>query len=416
MRWIYNSLVIFSSFILTILAVFHKKTHLFVKGRKSVFSLLKAKIAPEDQVFWFHCASLGEFEQGRPVMEQLKKEFSSCKIVLTFFSPSGYEVRKNYKGADVVCYLPLDTNANAKKFVKIANPAMAVFVKYEFWPNYLQVLKKQRVPTILVSGIFRKEHVFFQWYGLWMRKKLQSFSHFFLQDENSSKLLSAIGFHNHEVIGDTRFDRVYEILREDNRLDFIDEFTQGHYTLVAGSTWKEDEDLLIHYINNVASSEEKFVIAPHNIKAEGIARLKEELEVQTVLYSHKANKDLKDCQVFIIDTVGILTKIYSVADIAYVGGGYTKSGIHNILEPATFGIPVVIGPNHKKFKEAQDLIALKACEVTSNQQEVSQILNELKTKRALRMTKGESALNYIESSLGASDKITAYIEKLVSVK
>jgi 3-deoxy-D-manno-octulosonic-acid transferase len=278
------------------------------------------------------------------------------------------------------------------------------------------VLKKQRVPTILVSGIFRKEHVFFQWYGLWMRKKLQSFSHFFLQDENSSKLLSAIGFHNHEVIGDTRFDRVYEILREDNRLDFIDEFTQGHYTLVAGSTWKEDEDLLIHYINNVASSEEKFVIAPHNIKAEGIARLKEELEVQTVLYSHKANKDLKDCQVFIIDTIGILTKIYSVADIAYVGGGYTKSGIHNILEPATFGIPVVIGPNYKKFKEAQDLIALKACEVTSNQQEVSQILNELKTKRALRMTKGESALNYIESSLGASDKITAYIEKLVSVK
>ena len=187
-------MVIFSGFILRILAIFHKKTHLFVKGRKSVFSLLNTKIASEDQVFWFHCASLGEFEQGRPVMEQLKKELSSCKIVLTFFSPSGYEVRKNYKGADVVCYLPLDTHANAKKFVKIVNPTMAVFVKYEFWPNYLQVLKEQRVPTILVSGIFRKDHVFFQWYGAWMRKKLQSFSHFFVQDENSSKLLSLLDF------------------------------------------------------------------------------------------------------------------------------------------------------------------------------------------------------------------------------
>lgn len=416
MRMIYNSMVVFASYILRILAVFHKKTDLFIKGRKSVFSFLKSKVAPDDQAFWFHCASLGEFEQGRPVIEKLKKEFPNCKLVLTFFSPSGYEVRKNYKGADVVCYLPLDTRANAEKFVKIVNPAMAVFVKYEFWPNYLQALKKYSVPTILVSGIFRKEQVFFQWYGAWMRKKLQSFSHFFLQDENSSKLLSSIGFKNHEVIGDTRFDRVYEILKEDNRLHFIDEFKHDKFTIVAGSTWKEDEELLVHYINNVASPEEKFIIAPHNIKAEGIVRLKEELQVPTVLYSQKENKHLKECQVFIIDTIGILTKIYSFADIAYVGGGYTKSGIHNILEPATFGIPVVIGPNYKKFKEAEDLILLKACEATSNQEEVNHILTVLKTNRELRLHKGEAALHYIEQSLGASDKITAYIEKFSAVK
>jgi 3-deoxy-D-manno-octulosonic-acid transferase len=409
----YNIVVDFASFVLKIVALFHKKTNLFVKGRTSVFSLLKSEIAPEDQVFWFHCASLGEFEQGRPVMEQLKKEFSSCKIVLTFFSPSGYEVRKNYKEADVVCYLPLDTFGNARKFVKTANPAMAVFVKYEFWPNYLEELKKQKIPTILVSGIFRKKQVFFQWYGAWIRKALQSFSHFFVQDENSSELLKSMGFGNIEVIGDTRFDRVYEILKGNNQLDFRDEFTQGFYTLVAGSTWKEDEDLLIHYINNVASSEENFVIAPHNVHPEGIARLKEKLKVPTVLYSQKENKNLGDFQVFIIDTIGILTKIYSVADVAYVGGGYTKSGIHNILEPAAFGIPVVIGPNYKKFKEAEDLIALNACVTTANQEEVNHMFAMLKTNRGLRRKKGEAALCYIEQSLGASDKITAYIQKII---
>ena len=344
-------------------------------------------------------------------MEKLKKEFPHSKIILTFFSSSGYEVRKNYEGADLVCYLPLDTISNAKRFVKLANPSVAIFVKYEFWPNYLDVLKNEKIPTLLVSGIFRKNQVFFQWYGGWMRKVLRSFSHFFVQDEKSSKLLSSIGFKNHTMIGDTRFDRVHEILNENNQLDFIHEFKDDKYTLVAGSTWKEDEALLVHYINHKASPEEKFIIAPHNVEENGIARLKKELQVPAVLYSQREDKSLKDFQVFIVDTIGILTKIYSVADIAYVGGGYTKSGIHNILEPTTFGVPVVIGPNYKKFKEAHDLIALKACTTTSNQSEVNRVLTNLKANSELREEKGRVASNYIERSLGASQIIVAHIGK-----
>ena len=411
MRWLYHSFVIIASIFLRVLAVFHEKIRLFVEGRKDVFSLLEKKISDQDQVFWFHCASLGEFEQGRPVMEKLKKEFPHSKIILTFFSSSGYEVRKNYEGADLVCYLPLDTISNAKRFVKLANPSAAIFVKYEFWPNYLDVLKNEMIPTVLVSGIFRKNQVFFQWYGGWMRKVLRSFSHFFVQDEKSSKLLSSIGFENHTMIGDTRFDRVHEILNENNQLDFIDEFKDDKYTLVAGSTWKEDEALLVHYINHKASPEEKFIIAPHNIEENGIVRLKKELQVPAVLYSQREDKSLKYFQVFIVDTIGILTKIYSVADIAYVGGGYTKSGIHNILEPTTFGVPVVIGPNYKKFKEAHDLIALKACTTTSNQSEVNRVLTNLKANSELREEKGRVASNYIERSLGGSQIIVAHIEK-----
>ena len=411
MNSLYNILVLVIGFLLKIIAVFNKKTHLFIEGRKETFLKLTVEIAKEDHVIWFHCASLGEFEQGRPILEKLKEENPTHKIVLTFFSPSGYEVRKNYEMADVVCYLPLDIKQKAKKFLDIVNPELAVFVKYEFWPNILNELKNRRVQTILVSGIFRKKQSFFKWYGGWMRKSLKVFEHFFVQDEDSKALLNSINFNNVTVSGDTRFDRVYEITKQDNQLLFIEEFKNNKYTLVAGSTWKEDEELLIEYINNIASVDEKFIIAPHNINREAIKKLKNSIIKEAVLFSEKEQQELENKQVFIIDTVGILTKIYSYADAAYVGGGYTKSGVHNVLEPATFGIPILIGPNYHKFNEAVDLVKQEACFTINNSKKLSVLLKKLFQLKDFRKKAGENALKYVMDEIGATTKILYYLKK-----
>jgi len=413
MQFLYNSSIVLVVVILRIIALFNPKIKLFVKGREQVFSKLEREISKTDKVVWVHCASLGEFEQGRPVIEKLKSDFKKHKVVLTFFSPSGYEVQKNYDLADVVVYLPLDTKRNAKKFLKVVHPSVAVFVKYEFWPNLLTQLSVHNIPTLLVSGIFRKEQVFFKNYGGWMRSKLKAFSFFFLQDRSSSDLLTSIGFENNLVCGDTRFDRVYDIISRDNKLDYIDEFVNSSPVLVAGSTWQEDEDLLVDYILNHSKETEKFIIAPHNIKEEGILRLKKSLKGKAVLFSEKEGQSLQDFKVFIIDTVGILTKIYAVADVAYVGGGYTKSGIHNVLEPATFGVPVVIGPNFKKFREAKDLVNLGGVVSTSDHESVNAILKKFSEEDVFRKERGEIALNYIKQSLGASDKIMNYLKTLL---
>ena len=413
MHFIYNLIVLLLGGILKIVALFNDKIQLFVKGRKNVFKKLKEEIRKDDQVAWFHCASLGEFEQGRPVIEGFKEIYPTYKIVVSFFSPSGYEIRKDYEHADVVVYLPLDTIKNAKKLVEIIHPSLTVFVKYEFWPNLLRELNKQKAPTILVSGIFRKEQAFFKNYGKWMRNALQTFAHFFVQDTNSLQLLNDINIKNVTLSGDTRFDRVYDILKRDNQLNFIEEFKGDSYTLVAGSTWKEDEDLLINYINKEAKENEKFIIAPHNVNSDTVKVLKEALLKKTVLFSEKENKELNDYQVFIIDTVGILTKIYSRADVVYVGGGYTKSGIHNVLEPATFGVPIVIGPNYSKFKEASDLISVGACTTITTQEQFTENLIALKEDVNLRKERGDLAVAYIKSSLGASDKILKFIKEIL---
>mgnify|MGYP001392793207 CR=1 FL=1 len=413
MQFLYNISIFLVGGFLRLAAFFSPKIKLFVSGRKNVFDVLKENIQPTDSVFWIHCASLGEFEQGRPLIENLKNKYQNYKVVLTFFSPSGYEVQKNYEFADVVVYLPLDSVSNARNFLKLVHPSVAIFVKYEFWPNMLNKLKKQKTPTLLVSGIFRKEQVFFQSYGSWMRTKLKTFSHFFVQDQDSLKLLENINFTNSTVSGDTRFDRVFDILKRDNTLDFIERFIGDSYVLVAGSTWKEDEDLLVNYIVSKATSDEKFIIAPHNIKAEAIQSLKQSLGDKAVLYSEREGVDLSSFQVFIIDTVGLLTKIYSRAHVAYVGGGYTKSGTHNVLEPATFGIPVVIGPNFIKFKEAQDLVALQGCTVTNSQESVDAVLMGFREDTSSRLKRGKAAQEYIKSSLGASEKISIYIDSVL---
>ena len=409
MNFFYNLLVFVASILLSFIALFNKKIKLFVDGRKETFSKL-SEFNKEDKIIWFHAASLGEFEQARPIIEELKYKYRDYKILVTFFSPSGYEIRKNYNLADVVCYLPLDSKSKAKKFIEQVNPTLAIFIKYEFWPNFLYELKRKEIPTILVSGILRENQIFFKFYGGFIKKSLEAFHHFFVQNNKSKELLESINFKKVTVAGDTRFDRVSKILEQDNSLDFINQFKDNKYTIVAGSTWQEDEELLVNYINNNLSENEKFIIAPHNIKQESILELQKLINKKTVLYSQpRHDLNLKEYQVFIIDTIGILTKIYAAADLAYVGGGL-KTGLHNILEPATFGIPVVIGNKYDKFKEAVDLVKIGGCISIKNQQEFTDNLINLKEDENFRNLTGIINKKYIEDNLGATKLIMNYLK------
>jgi len=409
MNLVYNFAAHIVYSVLSMYGAFNKKIGLFVRGRKETFDKLSV-LNKEDKVVWIHVASLGEFEQARPIIEELKKSHPEHKIVVTFFSPSGYEIRKNYELVDVVCYLPFDTKGRMQKFLQLTHPELAIIVKYEFWPNLLNELKKQEITTILVSGIFRNTQQFFKSYGGWMRKALNTFDYFFLQDESSQKLLGSINLHNTSVSGDTRLDRVVRILEQDNSLDFIKEFKQDSYTVVAGSTWPEGEDLLVNYINE--SVDEKFIIAPHNMNDKAITTLKNSIQKKVLLFSEKEGKDLSSFDVMIVDTIGLLTKIYSYADVVYVGGAF-KTGLHNILEPATFGVPIVIGPKFGKFKEANDLVERKGCISVNDQDEFSGIFQRFKRDADFRKKTGEINQTYIQQNKGATEKIMKYInEKL----
>lgn len=408
MLFLYNIIIIITSFLLKIVALFIPKIKLFVDGRKFVSETLSNKIKPSDKTIWFHTASLGEYEQGLPVIEKIKVKYPNHKIILTFFSPSGFEVRKNNQLADVTVYLPLDTKSNAKKFIEIVHPEMVFFIKYEFWPNYLNELKKLKIKTYLISGIFRENQAFFKWYGGFYRKALQTFNYFFVQTESSKKLLQSIGFNNVKISGDTRFDRVVSILECDNSLDFISKFKNNTITIVIGSSWPKDENLIVNYVNQ-SSNNIKFIIAPHNINDVQISNLKNSITKKVVLFSEKENQDLSNYQVFIIDTIGILTKIYSFADIAYVGGGFGNPGVHNILEPATFGVPIIIGPNFSHFAEAKALVQRKGCISISNQKELNKALDNLISNDDIRQEKGHICSNFVDMNKGATEIILQYI-------
>ncbi len=410
MLFLYNVIIQIAGFLLKIIALFNPKIKLFVEGRKAVFPTLKQKIKPSDKTIWFHAASLGEYEQGLPVIEKIKEEFPSHKIIISFFSPSGYEVRKNNTVADATVYLPLDTKKNAKDFLKLVHPEMVFFIKYEYWINYLSELKKQNTPTYLISGILRENQLFFKWYGGFYRKALDSFTYFFVQNENSKKLLYQLGKTNVTVSGDTRFDRVAAILEKNNTLDFISKFKNNTLTIVIGSSWPKDEILLADFINT-SSLPVKFIIAPHNIKSEQIEQLKKSLTRKTVLFSEKEDKNLADYDVFIIDTIGILTKIYSYADIAYVGGGFGNPGVHNLLEPATFGVPIVIGPNFSHFQEAVALVHIEGALSISNQKELNHVFEDLILNDAFRSEKGHICSTFISMNKGATNSIIKKIEK-----
>ena len=404
MLFLYNLFVVFASQALKLVAIFNPKIKLFVEGRKVVFPTLEQKIKPSDKTIWFHAASLGEYEQGLPVIEKIKEKFPTHKIVVTFFSPSGYEVRKNNTIADVTVYLPLDTKENAKEFLTLVHPELVFFIKYEYWLNYLSELKDLNTPTYLISGIFRENQMFFKWYGGFYRKALDTFTYFFVQNENSKKLLRQLGKANVAVSGDTRFDRVAGILEKDNSLDFISQFKNDTLTIVVGSSWPKDENLLVDFINSNKYNV-KFIIAPHNIKGEQIQQLKNSISKKTVLFSERNDKNLADCDVFIIDTIGILTKIYSYADIAYVGGGFGNPGVHNILEPATYGVPIVIGPNYSHFAEAIALVNLEGCISVSNKKELEAALMSLILIEVERQEKGHICETFVQMNKGATDII-----------
>ena len=411
MNQIYNLIVIVAEQLLKIIALFSPKMKLFVDGRKSVFQTLADKIKLSDKTIWFHAASLGEYEQGLPVIEAIKQQFPSHKILVTFFSPSGFEVRKNNAVANVTVYLPLDTILNAKQFIKLVHPEMAFFIKYEYWPNYLNELKKQQIKTYLISGILRENQAFFKWYGGFYRNALKTFDYFFVQNESSKKLLQSIGFNNVKVSGDTRFDRVVSILERDNSLDFIEQFKDNKTTIVIGSSWPKDETLLVNYINQ-SSDDVKFIIAPHNIKSEQIQELKNSIAKKTILFSDVETRliaSLQENNVFIIDTIGILTKIYSYADIAYVGGGFGNPGVHNILEPATFGVPVVIGPNYSHFTEATALVNMEGCISIQNQIQLNEAFDLLLRNEDERLEKGHICSTFVQMNKGATQTIMHHI-------
>ncbi len=404
MLFLYNIIVRIAGFLLKIIAFFSPKIKLFVEGRKVVFPTLEQKIKPSDKTIWFHAASLGEYEQGLPVIEKVKEKLPQHKIVVTFFSPSGYEVRKNNTVADVTIYLPLDTKKNAQEFLKLVHPDLVFFIKYEYWLNYLSELKKQNTRTYLISGILRENQMFFKWYGSFYRKALDSFTYFFVQNENSKKLLLQLGKTNVAVSGDTRFDRVAAILEKDNTLDFIANFKNDTLTIVIGSSWPKDENLLIAFINS-NNHNVKFIIAPHNIKDDQIQQLKNNITKKTILFSEKENAILAEYDVLIINTIGILTKIYSYSDIAYVGGGFGNPGVHNILEPATFGVPIVIGPNYSHFAEATALVNLEGCISISNKKELDTAFTNLILNEIERQERGHICSTFVQMNKGATNVI-----------
>ena len=410
MKLLYSIGIYIASFVLKCLALFNSKLKQGVDGRKNTFSKLKKAIKPEDKTFWFHCASLGEYEQGLPVFEALKVKHPDYKVVLSFFSPSGYEVRKNTKIADVVVYLPLDTVTNAKQFLDLVHPEYILFVKYEIWPNFLHEIKKRNLNAILISAVFRNDHAFFKWYGSYIKSALFAFKHIFTQDENSKKLLENINYNLVSVSGDTRFDRVSNQLKVDNSVSFIEDFKNDHLCVVFGSSWPEDDKLYLDSINNDSTLDAKFIIAPHNMKPSYISSLKSQLKLKTICFSElKLEDNLANYNVFILDTIGYLSKVYSYADIAYVGGGAGATGLHNILEPAVFGIPILIGKNYEKFPEAKSLIDLGGVTSLESSTAFKATLNALITDDVLRKNQGHVTKSYITSNKGAVLKIMAYL-------
>ncbi|WP_104734723.1 3-deoxy-D-manno-octulosonic acid transferase [Hanstruepera ponticola] len=405
---IYNIAIGLTERLLKFIVLFNQKIKFGVEGRSQTFSTLRNTIQATDKCIWFHCASLGEYEQGLPVFKEIKKLYKSHKIILTFFSPSGYEIRKNTEIADAVLYLPIDTKQNAKRFVNHINPELTVFVKYDIWPNYLNELKKIKGRAILISALFRKNQSYFKWYGRFMRDTLFAFEHIFTQDDKSKKLLKTIGYHNTSVSGDTRFDRVYSQLEQNNSLDFVSEFKAENLCFVAGSTWPEDEDILVDYIN-ISTDTTKFIIAPHNIKSAQIQKLKQSIKKKTILFSEKEGALLHDFQVLIVDTIGLLSKIYFYADIAYVGGAIGTTGLHNILEPAVFGVPVIIGNNHKKFPEAARMIKNAGVLEIKDVEGFKLIMSTLYENKTFLSALGEKNSDFIKKNTGAVVQIMDYL-------
>ena len=383
-------------------ALFSDKPAKMVKGYREVFDLLQRKIDRNAQYIWFHAASLGEFEQGRPLIERIRKEYPQYKILQTFFSPSGYEVRKNYDGADIVCYLPIDTPSNVKKFVDLVNPCMVFFVKYEFWQNYLNTLYKKGIPVYSVSSIFRPNQIFFRWYGKGYQQVLKTFAHLFVQNEESKQLLAGIGVNNTTVVGDTRFDRVLDICAAAKQLPLVQIFKGDALTFVAGSSWGPDEDIFIKYFN--AHPEMKLIIAPHVVNDGHLKEIEAKLQRSSIRYTKATEENVQQADCLIIDCYGLLSSIYRYGEISYIGGGFGV-GIHNVLEAAVYGIPVIFGPNNKKFREAQHLLANKGGFEINGYEDFEQLMNKFLRDEVYLKQSGKAAGDYVKGNAGAMEKI-----------
>lgn len=410
----YNLVICLYWFAIRLVALFgHRKAKLMVNGHKEVWRKLHEGLQPGDRVAWFHAASLGEFEQGRPLMERLRREHPEYKILLTFFSPSGYEVRKNYEGADVIVYLPIDTPLNARRFVREARPSVAFFIKYEFWRNYIERLDHAGVALYSVSSIFRPGQYFFRWYGCGTARSLRCIRHFFVQNEESVTLLRRIGITEATVVGDTRFDRVIDIKHAARPLPFVEEFVASHTdgapeaaanVLIAGSSWGPDEDIIIPYFN--AHRELRLVLAPHVVSEDHLRQIESKLQRPAVRYSQLQSGEVKaaDADCLIIDCYGLLSSIYRYATIAYVGGGFGV-GIHNVPEAAVYGLPVIIGPNNKRFREAQDLLANGGCKEIHSAADFNALMDDFLTHDDLVEDAATASREYIADHAGAADQI-----------
>ncbi len=384
----------------------HPKAKLWCDGRNDLFSKMQSVIDPNDRIIWIHVASLGEFEQGRPLIERFKESHPEYKILLTFFSPSGYEIRKNYEGADYIFYLPIDTPKNARRFLDITHPEIAVFVKYEYWLNLLFELRNRKIKSYIISAIFRPNSIFFRSWGVLWRKALESFDTIFVQDDNSKRLLATLGFDNVVVAGDTRFDRVAAISRNVKPISTIEKFKQDKKLLVAGSTWSQDEDILKSLVEK--HPDVKFIIAPHEVTPTNVSRLSEMFAGRTALYTTANTERLAEAQVLILDTIGILSATYQYGDFAYIGGGFGV-GIHNTLEAAIFAIPIAFGTNYKRFKEATDMVALKACCSISNAQELESWFSSLLNNEDTYNKRCRTAREYTSNQCGATNIISRTI-------
>ncbi|MDO5075358.1 MAG: glycosyltransferase N-terminal domain-containing protein [Bacteroidales bacterium] len=385
----------------------HKKARLMVRGHRAAWRLLQTQIEPGQRYVWFHAASLGEFEQGRPLMERLRREQPDRKILLTFFSPSGYEVRKDYDGADLVCYLPFDTPLNARRFIRLAQPEMAVLIKYEFWRNYIHRLHRREIPVYSVSSIFRPEQVFFRWYGRGYARCLRRITHFFVQNEESIALLQQVGVKDKvSVVGDTRMDRVVQIRQAARPLPLVEKFARGHRVIVAGSTWPPDEALLFAFLER--HEDWRLVIAPHVVSEAHLSEIEAALPGRHLRLSEAESQDLSRYRTLIVDGYGMLSSIYRYATVAYVGGGFGV-GIHNVPEAAVYGVPVVIGPNNQRFREARELIACGGCVEVHTAEDFEHTLQHWEEQPETLAKAGEAAGHYILRNAGAADKVYEHI-------
>jgi len=406
MLLLYNFGIFLYRLLVTTVSPFNEKAKLFINGRKRILETIEKQIDSSKKHIWFHFASLGEFEQGRPVLEEIKQNYPDKNIIVTFFSPSGYEIRKNYALAEGVFYLPLDTKANAEKFIQLINPEVAVFTKYEFWHHYFKTLHSKKIPLVVISGIFRPQQAFFKWYGGFYRNILSYVSHFFVQNTESLDLLKGLNFSNVSLSGDTRFDRVAENARLPKSLPLIEKFCDGYPVFIAGSTWPQDEILLKAFTDRFPLFPEwKLIIAPHEIDPSHIAQILK-LFPEALTYSELTAETVSNQQVLVINNMGMLSGVYQYAQMAYIGGGF-GTGIHNTLEAAAFGLPVIFGPKYDKFQEAKDLLALEAAVSVSTAEDLSAAFEKLQKDK----NSGISAKQYVAGKTGSTAQILKFLEK-----